>query len=249
MLPRKKSHHFSVVLPLYKPSGNWEKLFLQNVKELNDLLSENVTVRYIVVYDGPPEESVSERFQTILQDNPKISFISYARNLGKGYALRRGVSEADTDYVIITDFDFPYAKRNIVELMDNLVDGYDVVVGKRSDSYFRQLPIRRKVISEACNLLKKAFLDLPSYDTQSGIKAFNKNGKEAFLETEINRFLIDTEFLLRSHKKQLAIKEINIELESYVRFSNFGFKVLREEMNNFFKLLLLNKKLRKGIVA
>jgi glycosyltransferase involved in cell wall biosynthesis len=249
MLPRKKSHHFSVVLPLYNPSANWEELFLQNVKELNDLLSENVTVRYIVVYDGLPEESVYETFQTILQNNPAISFLPYAPNMGKGYALRRGVSEADTDYIIITDFDFPYAKRNIVELIDLLVDGYDVVVGKRSESYFRQLPFKRKIISQTCNLLKKAFLDLPSYDTQSGIKAFNKNGKQAFLETTINRFLIDTEFLLRSHKKQLAIKEINIELESYVRFSNFGLKVLREEMNNFFKLLHLNKKLRKGIVA
>ena len=249
MLPRKKSHHFSVVLPLYKPSGNWEELFLQNVKELNELLSDNVTVKYIIVYDGLPEETVFERFQSILQDQPNISLISYPANMGKGYALRQGVRAAETDYVIITDFDFPFAKRNIVTLMDLLVDGYDVVVGKRSESYFRQLPIRRKVISEACNLLKQAFLDLPSYDTQSGIKAFNNNGKEAFLETEINRFLIDTEFLLRSHKKNLAIKEINIELESYVEFSNFGFKVLREEMNNFLRLLHLNKKLKKGIVA
>ena len=249
MLPKKKSHHFSIVLPLYKPSGNWQELFLQNLKELNELLSENVTVRYIVVYDGLPEESICQGLQSILQNYPDIRFISYGPNMGKGYALRRGVREAETDNVIITDFDFPYAKKNIVELMDLLADGYDVVVGKRSKSYFRQLPIQRKVISETCNLLKKAFLDLPSYDTQSGIKAFNKNGKEAFLETTINRFLIDTEFLLRSHKKQLAIKEINIELESYVRFSNFGFKILREELTNFYRLLRLNWKLRKGAVA
>jgi hypothetical protein len=249
MLPKKKSHHFSVVLPLYKPAGNWEELFLQNVKALNDLLPENLTVHYIVVYDGLPEKSVYERFESILQNYPCISFMCYGPNMGKGYALRQGVRSAETDYVIITDFDFPYAKKNIVELMDLLVDGYDVVVGKRSASYFRQLPIKRKIISETCDLLKKAFLDLPSYDTQSGIKAFNKNGKEAFLETEINRFLIDTEFLLRSHKKSLAIKEINIELEPYVQFSNFGVKVLREEMKNFFRLLYLNKKLRKGIIA
>jgi hypothetical protein len=122
-------------------------------------------------------------------------------------------------------------------------------MGKRSKSYFRQLPWKRKLISGMCNVLKKLFLDLPMYDTQSGMKAFNNTGKKIFLETRINRFLIDTEFLLRSYKKNLSIKEIDIELEPYVKFSRFGFRVVREEMNNFVKLLFLNRRLKRQTVC
>ena len=156
---------------------------------------------------------------------------------------------ADTDYLLVTDFDFPYKKKNIIELITLLKEGYDIVVGKRSRSYFRQLPLKRKIISGLCNILRKIFLDLPMYDTQSGIKAFNKNGKKVFLETTIDRFLIDTEFILRSYKQNLLIKEINIELESYVEFSNFGLKVIKTEMDNFWKLLQLNMQLKKKSVT
>jgi hypothetical protein len=149
----------------------------------------------------------------------------------------------------MTYFDFPYKKKNIVELISFLKQGYDVVIGKRSKSYFKQLPFKRKIISALCLLLKKIFLDLPTYDTQSGIKAFNQTGKKIFLETTINRFLADTEFILRSHKQDLSIKEMDIELEPYVEFSNFGLGVIRTEMNNFLKLLYLNKKLRKKTAA
>jgi hypothetical protein len=90
------------------------------------------------------------------------------------------------------------------------------------------------------------FLDLPLYDTQSGIKGFNTAGKNVFLQTTINRFLIDTEFILRSSRDNISIKQIDISLEPYVVFSNFGVKVIRTEMNNFLKLLYLNRTLKKN---
>jgi dolichyl-phosphate beta-glucosyltransferase len=245
MLIRKKNHRFSVVLPLYKPKGNWAKLFIQNVNELNSILPQDVTLQYVVVHDGPVSRETDEIFEQLLRQFNNISFISYEHNKGKGHALREGVKNANTDYVLMTDFDFPYKKKNIVELMQLLIDGHDVVVGKRSPSYFRQLPFKRKIISGFCILLKKLFLDLPVHDTQSGIKAFNRNGKKIFLQTTIDRFLIDTEFILLSYKSKLSIKELNIDLEPYVEFSNFGLQVIKTELSNFVKLLYLNKQLRK----
>jgi len=245
MLKRKKDHSFSVILPSYQPSGNWAQLFIRNVTELNAILPESMSVAYIIVHDGTVQPHVEKIFSDIFSRFKNIQFISYPENKGKGYALREGIRTAKSDFIVVTDFDFPYKKKNLVELMIRLTEGYDVVVGKRSKNYFKQLPFRRKIISWFCILLKKIFLDLPLYDTQSGIKAFNKNGKDIFLQTKINRFLIDTEFILLSHRNGLSIKEVNIELESYVQFSRFGFKVIKNEMNNFLKLILMNKRLRK----
>jgi hypothetical protein len=237
----------SVILPLYKPRGNWINLFLQNVKEIDTYLPANISINYVVVYDGPPDNGIIKGFHKILSAIKNISFLSYSQNMGKGFAMRKGVEGVDTDFILVTDFDFPYKKTHISELIELLKDGNEVVVGKRSKSYFENLPLKRKIISKLCILLKKTFLNLPMYDTQSGIKAFNAAGKQVFLQTTINRFLADTEFILRSHKKQLAIKEIDLELEPYVQFSNFGLKVIKTELGNFLKLLYLNKKLKKTV--
>lgn len=247
MLTEKTNHAFSVILPLYNPSSNWVNLFQQNIKALNVLLPADVTVQYIIVYDGTPSPAVAASLDSICQSSTNISLITYPSNMGKGYALRQGVKMANTPYTLITDFDFPYKKNNIVDLVMELKKGSDIVIGKRAKSYFRQLPLKRKIISKACVLLNKLLLDLPLYDVQSGIKGFNEIGKEVFLQTTIDRFLIDTEFILRASKKPLSIKEINIELEPYVGFSNFGMGVIKTELNNFRKLIYLNKKLKRGL--
>lgn len=234
----------SVILPLYKPRGNWVDLFIQNVKEINSQIDLNISIQFIVVYDGAPDLGVVKGFHRIAEAIKNVKFISYPKNMGKGYALRKGISNCESDFILITDFDFPYKKSHFPELIKNLQEGHEVVIGKRSKSYFQSLPLKRKFISKACILLKKLFLNLPTYDTQSGIKAFNKIGKQIFLETTINRFLADTEFILRSYKHRLSIKEIDLELESYVQFSNFGLKVIKTELGNFLRLFYLNLTLK-----
>jgi len=245
MLTSEKHHHFSIVLPLYNPSGTWVEQFLKNTTHLQELIPSNCSVQYIIVYDGNPGSDIYQSLGRILDACPNSRLVCYSSNMGKGYALRQGVRLAETPYVLVTDFDFPYKKENIVSLMKALISGHDVVAGKRSDDYFRSLPFKRKIISRLCVKLQRTFLDLPLYDTQSGIKGFNRKGMGVFLETTVNRFLVDTEFILRAHNKGLSIRQLPIELETGVTFSNFGVRVIRTEMNNFLKLVRLNKKLAK----
>lgn len=242
-----KPYSFSIVLPLYKPKDNWISLFINNITSLNAQLPADTAVKYIVVHDGPVCKSVSDAFCLIADLFDNICFISYDKNRGKGYALRTGVNRADTPYVLITDFDFPYQHQNLLTLMEYLKRGTDLVIGKRSKTYFNELPVKRKIISKIYHLLNRTFLSLPLYDTQSGIKGFNATGKEVFMQTTIDRFLIDSEFILRCHKRKLCIKVIDIELQPNVIFSNFGLKVIKTELKNFLKLLQLNSSLKKQI--
>lgn len=234
----------TIVAPLYKPRGPWIEQFLTNTHKLRSLLPFAITVYYVVVYDDCPSEEILNAFREIEGSLTNVRFITYKGNRGKGFALREGVKASTTPYTLITDFDFPYAKENMVGLIEQIRLGYDVVIGKRSASYFKQLPLKRKVISKVCIGLKRLFLNLPFYDTQSGIKAFNSRGRAVFLSTTIERFMADTEFVLRSQKHRLTIEEMNIELESYVEFSNFGYKVLKTELLNFLRLVKLNRQLK-----
>ena len=238
----------SVILPLYKPRGEWSEQFVENINELNQYLSPVIDIEYIVVYDGKPDQSIINKFKEIRGSHPEIKFVHYEKNHGKGYALRYGVSIASAPNILTMDFDFPYQKESIAQMIGLLCQGYDVIVGKRSTEYFKQIPVKRKVISKIFSFLATAFLGLPLRDTQSGMKGFNEKGKQVFLSTTINRFLVDTEFVLRVCKKELNMKTILIELKPGLAFTDFGAKVIRTEMGNFFKLLQLNRSLRKQAI-
>lgn len=235
----------TIVLPVYNPPARWSEQFMENIKELTEYLPPEVQLDYVVVHDGPPDPVVIDRFRDIRKAHKEIKFTWYKRNCGKGYALRYGVRMANAPSILTMDFDFPYRKESVGEMIQLLQQGYEIIVGKRSNGYFQQIPLKRKIISKIFSWVAKLFLGLQLKDTQSGIKGFNKKGKSVFLETTINRFLVDTEFILRASKKRLHVKTIQIEPKPDLSFTNFGFRVIKTETLNFIKLLYLNRKLTR----
>ncbi|MBO9619722.1 MAG: glycosyltransferase family 2 protein [Niabella sp.] len=235
----------SVVLPLYKPKGNWQLAFTANVKELNEVMSPNVSIEYIVVNDGTDDTDIRDFFSG-LQTQYNVRYISYEENQGKGFAQRAGVALASSPYVILTDFDFPYVTENIVAMVQELKKGNEIVIGRRDKRYFRNLPFSRRVISEAYMFLCRLCFHSSLIDVQSGIKGFNQTGKAVFLKTEVNRFLVDTEFVLRALHEDLSMENINITLKPGIHFSNFGSGTIFTELKNFFSLIKLNRSLKRG---
>ncbi|RYY92933.1 MAG: glycosyltransferase family 2 protein [Chitinophagaceae bacterium] len=238
------SHTVSVVLPLYNPKGAWAEGFVQNVQRLNACLPAE-KIRYIVVHDGPASDKTISTFEVIQELLPDVHFCNYHSNRGKGFALRHGVRQSETEYTVMVDFDFPYALENVVTVIADLRLGMDVVVGRRSADYFRSLPLKRKLISRGYSFANRLLFQLPVYDTQSGLKGFNRRGRAVFLETVIDRFLIDTEFLIRTARQRLSVSVIEVHLRPHVSFSNFGWSVLKTESKNLLRLVRLNRELRR----
>ncbi|MFT3701846.1 MAG: glycosyltransferase [Agriterribacter sp.] len=232
----------AVVLPFYNPGANWLNTFIAHSGTLEKHLAGNVKLKYIIVNDGSHDNELDKKVLSLCNEMENISYVTYKNNAGKGYALREGVKAANSTYTVITDIDFPYAIRNIEEIISLLLQGYDVVTGKRDNVYFNKLPFERKIISKTFILMNRLFFKLPVYDTQAGIKGFNEKGKAAFLNTKINRFLADTEFILRAHTERLTFKVIPIHLRPGVVFSNFGSSTIITELKNFFVLIQLNAK-------
>jgi glycosyltransferase involved in cell wall biosynthesis len=231
------SKDISFVLPLYKPNPNWHHRFLQNVVKTRDIFPLSVNIEFVVVNDGFETPELLNLFEVISEADPSISFISYPENMGKGHALRTGVENASASYVVLTDFDFPYKHEDLLKMYYDLQKGYEVVSGRRNQTYYKKLPVKRWLISKGCSWLNRNFLSLYINDTQSGIKAFNETGKKAFLATTINRFLIDTEFLQIVTQRNLRFKVNEVSLRDDVVFSNMGYSVLKTEMKNFVQLV------------
>lgn len=80
---------------------------------------------------------------------------------------------------------------------------------------------------------------MPVTDTQCGLKGFNQKGKDMFLQTKINRYLFDFEFIYNvCRNKSLQYQTVEVQLKENVVFSKMKFKILLQESFNLIKVLL-----------
>ncbi|MFM7587025.1 MAG: glycosyltransferase family 2 protein, partial [Bacteroidota bacterium] len=92
-----------------------------------------IRVEAVVVNDASTDEtgSIAEEY---IQKHPEhhIQLIHHARNLGKGAALRTGISKATGDWVVIQDADLEYDPNEYKLLLAPILNGVaDVVYGSR----------------------------------------------------------------------------------------------------------------------
>ena len=225
----------TLVLPCYNPPENWDKIVVESILELEKKTQQNIHL--IIVNDGSVSGNVENGFGYISSKLARFNPISYAENRGKGYALRQGVATAKTDLIIYTDIDFPYTLESVESLFTELQKGTDVVLGHRGQEYYKKTPWFRKVISKTLRWFLKSFLRLPTDDSQCGIKGYNQTGKQAFLDTKIDRFLFDLEFIKLASKRKMNCKTVAVTLKPNVIFSKVNMKILATESLNFFKVL------------
>lgn len=190
----------------------------------------------IVVNDGSTKNFTEG--EEVLLAASGIRHVTYTENKGKGYALRQGVETAKGEYIIYTDIDFPYTHQSFLKVYEALKAGNDVVIGIRGEEYYTHLPKSRVYISKFLRSLIRFFLRIPTDDTQCGLKGFNQKGKEVFLETTINRYLFDLEFVFLSAREKLKMKTVEVELRPEVVLSKMNWKILLQEFGNFLKIFV-----------
>lgn len=224
-----------IVFPAYNPRKDWELRLLAEIKQFQQFIQEEI---YIIVVDDGSLHRPSETVFTFLQDNlPHFQYKSLVTNQGKGAALREGFRNLDCDLYIYTDLDMPFTFESVERVYNALKNGADVVCGDRGASYIGRLPVKRKIISRISRGLNRFVLGMKNSDTQGGLKGFTNKGKAIFLETQVNRFLFDTEFIYKVEKrKDIVLATVLIDIQQEVAFSDFGLKTVFVEMFNFFSI-------------
>lgn len=225
----------NIVLPCYNPPVGWETMVVNAVQSISKHIG--IQPRLIIVNDGSMKNVEPEKIEFIRKHVPSLNWVSYPENKGKGYALRQGVSQAKEGLIVYTDIDFPYEETSFIRVYEELLSGCDVAPGHRGKEYYSKTPFLRKVISKFLRWTLKTFLRLPTDDSQCGIKGFNQKGAEVFLDTHIDRFLFDLEFLKLANKRKLSIRKVKVDLKPNVVFSKVNLKILFRESLNFFRVL------------
>ncbi len=191
----------------------------------------------VLVNDGSTMNVSKENFRYLKSEIHGLYIVDYPENKGKGYALRQGVSMSNSDLNIFTDIDFPYTIDSMLVLTEALIEKGGVAAGNRNASYYQKVPLVRKMISKIFRLVIR-LIGIPVDDTQCGLKGFDTRGRDVFLDTKIDRFLFDLEFLLLASRKKInPIYSVPVQLNDGVVFSQMGFGILRTEFWNFIKVI------------
>lgn len=231
-----------VVLPCYNPPVGWEESlstrFAALRTQLADLADE---INLTVVNDGSPRNVGPEQLGHLRTLIPGVQVVDYSENRGKGHALRQGVAASEADFYVVTDADFPYTPASVRNVVACLRERGGIAAGNRDLSYYATVPAFRRWLSKSLRWMLRHLLRLQVTDSQCGLKGFDQAGRAVFLETTIDRFLFDLEFLLLA-KGRVQVTPVPVELRPGVVFSKVGWRILATEGRNFLLLFLQQRR-------
>lgn len=233
----------SIIIPAY----NEEKRIGRTLDDiLRFLKSMPYRAEVIVVDDGSKDktgEIVTERAQQFKEAGQELRAMTNRPNRGKGYSVRRGVSESRGDIVLFTDADLSAPITEAPLLIDPIVSGRaDVTFGSRALN--RNLigvhqPLMRDFGGRVFNLFMRTITGLKFKDTQCGFKAFRLDAaRRAFPLQRIERFGFDPEVLYIAQKQKNRLLEVPVqwnhceggELQSKINY-------MRDSINMFADLI------------
>jgi len=210
----------SVVMPVYN-----ERATLRAVIER--VLAAPLEIELLCVDDGSRDGS-REILADLQAAHPQIRVFLQAQNQGKGAALRRGISEASGDFVIIQDADLEYDPIEYPLLLEPLVqDKADVVYGSRflGAGPHRVLYFWHSVGNSVLTLISNCLTNINLSDMETCYKVFRREIIQA-IPIEENRFGFEPEITVKVAKRRLRIYEVGISYwgRTYEEGKKIGWK-------------------------
>ena len=231
----------SLILPAY----NEESIIEDTLRTALDFAEKSFPDDYEIIFvnDGS-SDATHEILSNFVSENVKI--ISYEKNMGKGYAVRRGFLAAENEYIVFTDSDLAYGLdivREFVSAMekDEKCGG---AIGSRSlhkEGYGGYGFIRRFASKTFLFFLKFAG-GLKFSDSQTGIKGFkHRQAKEIFNACEENRWAFDFELLLTAQALDIDIIEIPVKI---INHRDSKVSLLKDSFKMAGDLIKIKKKIK-----
>ena len=196
----------TIVMPCYNEGTRIYRNIIETITQVEKFCE---SFRVIAVNDGSTDETESE-IRRAAQADKRVGVISYPENRGKGYAVRRGMLAAKSEYVAFLDADLeipPYLLKGFLEK-----SAYDIVIGSKMhpDSQV-EYPFLRKVFSMGYYIFMKVLFSLKVKDTQTGIKLFRLDSIQPILRNmKTTGFSFDIEMLAIASKLGLSICEMPV---------------------------------------
>jgi glycosyltransferase involved in cell wall biosynthesis len=210
----------SVIVPVY----NEARTIREVVQSVRAVKVEGVVFELVVVDDGSTDETGSI-CQSLGQE---IDVYERQTNQGKGAALRKAISLASGEVILIQDADLEYDPTEYPKLLAPILSGRaDVVIGSRfagSDAH-RVVYFWHMVGNRFLTLLSNVMSDLNLTDMECGYKVFRADVLKRIQITE-NRFGFEPEIVAKVAKQRCRIYEVGVSYygRTYAEGKKIGVK-------------------------
>tara|TARA_B100000214_G_C23899328_1_gene595700 strand:- start:429 stop:1115 length:687 start_codon:yes stop_codon:yes gene_type:complete len=206
----------SIIIPAYNEKDT--------LAEIIDLVNADKNLeKEIIVVDDFSIDGTTELIKNDITN--KVSKVIYhERNLGKGAAIRSGLSASTGEIIIIQDADLEYNPSDYPTLLKPIIDGKaDVVYGSRfQGGTHRVLYYWHSLGNKFLTTLSNMFTNLNLTDMETGYKVFTKKVKDS-LSLECDRFGFEPEFTAKVARQKFRIYEVPISY--YGRDYSHGKKI------------------------
>lgn len=203
---KRMSVELAVVMPAYNEGNRIYENLLTCAATLEKFCP---SFRIIAVNDGSTDNTETE-MRRAAAENAKIGIISYEKNRGKGYAIRRGMMASKARYTAFLDADLDLPPEQLEGYLSAMKErGTDIVLGSKlhPDSNL-EYPFYRKAMTMGYYLYLKLLFHLPIRDTQTGIKLFSTEAIRPVVSAmRSDRFCFDIELLALAKKNGLSMEE------------------------------------------
>jgi len=193
----------TVIMPVFNEYQTIEEI-------ISRVIAVGLATEIIVVDDGSTD-GTRELLRELDEKYPELKLILHDRNQGKGAAVRSGIAEASSEYLIIQDADLEYDPRDYHAILKPMQEGLaDVVYGSRflgaprRTSMFWHM-IANKMLTLMTNILYNSILS----DMETGYKLFKREIITS-IPLKSKRFNFEPEITAKLLKRKIRIYEVPI---------------------------------------
>lgn len=131
---------YSLIIPVY----NEEEILPEMYRRVSAVMDQmDGAVELILVNDGSRDRTLA-LLRDLHQQDPRICYLSLARNFGHQIAVTAGLNYVRGDAIIVLDADLQDPPELIPQLVAKWQQGYQVVYAQRTqrhkESWFKRLP-------------------------------------------------------------------------------------------------------------
>lgn len=201
------NHRYSIVIPAYNEEDAIEKV-------LKEILGGEMKDRCeVIVVDDHSRDDTLER----ARKHP-VTVLHNIQNFGYGYSLKRGITEAAEDHIIILDADGSYPVSALPSLIAEYEKGFHMVVGARQGSHYHGSSLKR-IARIFFRFLSEFATGRTIPDINSGCRVFRKDLSMRFFHTLSSGFSFTTTVTLAFMLNAYSVHYIPIEYHKREGFS------------------------------
>ena len=195
----------SIVMPAYNEQPDIEAVIREHVEAVTKL-ADSLDDWEIVCLDDGSQDSTAAVIEQLSQQTNKIRLVRHAENKGIYQSQTDLYLNARGTHIYSTGADGQWPASNLLKMFGVLQTGADLVIGVRQNRS-AIYSLRRRIVSQALNLLPKMLFGVATRDAGS----VKLGAREVFTCDVISRSpFAEAERIIRAHKRGYRVEFVPI---------------------------------------